>query len=488
VVNPGVIKPSEDLHVGPSDSTQYQRKAMSQLTAARSKVLQPAIPAVLSEVWAKSRVGLLWVVFGGNAAAITAIWLADGGASGVVSLGTALQSAGRLTGFLAGYFVLIQVVLLARLPWLEQLVGFDRLTVWHRRNGKLSLYLVLAHVVFITAGYTMVDGISLPSEISQFLTFYPWMIAAVIGTILMILVVVASLVIVRRRLRYELWYLVHLSAYLAIALAWFHQVPTGFDLVTHPRAAIYWTSLYVATLAVLVAFRLVQPSIRAWQRGLRVSQVTTEAPDVVSVVMTGRRLDRMQAKAGQFMLFRFLDSGRWWESHPFSLSALPSQNALRITVKGVGDFTKRMPRLAPGTRVLAEGPFGVFTDEVRTRERALLVAGGIGITPIRCLMEEMARDVVVIYRTIREEDIIFRQELDDLARRRAITLVYVLGDHTAPGASRLLSTEHLLELVPDIAEREVYLCGPPAMTEVIERNITRAGTPRRFIHAERFAL
>src|SRR5579872_3521205 len=172
----------------------------------------------------------LWMVFAGNMGAIFGIWLSHGGVSSVVNLGTAIQSTGRITGLLAGYFVLIQVALLVRIPWLERRVGFDRLTVWHRRNGKLSLVLVLIHVVTITIGYAMVDGISIPSEISQFLAYYPWMISAIIGTALMILMVAESLVIVRRKLRYELWLMVHLTAYLAIALAWFHQVPTGWDL------------------------------------------------------------------------------------------------------------------------------------------------------------------------------------------------------------------------------------------------------------------
>ena len=431
----------------------------------------------------------LWALAAGNAAVIVWLWYRGGGVSAVHAWGDLATSLGRLTGLLGAYFALIQVLLLARLPWLEQLVGFDRLTVWHRRNGKLVLYLVLAHVVLITVGYASMDRISVPKEVSRLLSSYPGMITATVGTALFIVVVVTSLVIVRRRLPYEWWYAVHLTAYAAIALSWFHEIPTGNELAVHPVAADYWRALYLATLAILVVFRVLQPLARTFRLGLRVEEVVAEGPDVVSLRISGRRLGRLNARAGQFFLWRFLSHrGRWWEAHPFSLSAAPDGASFRITVKGVGGYTRALRGLRPGTRVIAEGPFGVFTDAVRRRDKALLIAGGIGITPIRSLLDEMHGDVAVIYRVVREEDVVFRDELDDLAERRGVALSYVVGDHAAPGGDRLLSPEHLRELVPDVVEREVFLCGPPAMTNVIEKSVRRAGVPRPYVHVERFAL
>ena len=115
--------------------------------------------------------------------------------------------------------------------------------------------------------------------------------------------------------------------------------------------------------------------------------------------------------------------------------------------------------------MIAEGPFGAFTTAARRRPRVALIAGGVGITPIRALLEDMPGepgDIAVVYRALRPEDVILRAELDELARRRGAELHYVVGDHRE-GA--LLSPEHLQRLVPDIAARDVYVCGPPAMTE-----------------------
>ena len=432
----------------------------------------------------------LWAFVAGNAALMVWFWVHGGNVSDDLSTGELLTSLARITGLLGAYSALLQVLLLARLSPIERLFGFDRLTVWHRWNGHACLDLILAHVVLSVWGYALMDKISLPSEVTTMLGggVYPGMITATVGTGLLIAVVVTSVVIVRRRLRYEAWYAVHLLAYAGIALAWFHQIPTGNELVLDRVAADYWRALFFGTLALVVAFRLLGPALNALRYRLRVAEVVAEGPGIVSLRITGHRLDRLDASAGQFFLWRFLDRERWWASHPFSLSEAPDGRSLRITVKALGDFSSRLAEIAPGTHVLAEGPFGVFTKAARRRDKIVLIAGGIGITPIRALMEDMSGDVIVIYRVVREEDVIFRDELEELARERGLTLHFVVGDHATEDGARLLSSAHLRELVPDIAEREVYVCGPPAMTDVLDRNVRRANVPARFIRTEKFAL
>ena len=216
--------------------------------------------------------------------------------------------------------------------------------------------------------------------------------------------------------------------------------------------------------------------------------MVTEGPGVVSLRITGRRLERLRAQAGQFFLWRFLARDRWWTAHPFSLSEAPDGRSLRITVKALGDHTARMSSIAPGTLVVAEGPFGVFTAAAQRRDKVLLIAGGIGITPIRALLEEIRGDAIVIYRVVSEEEIVLAEELEQLTHARDAALHYVVGDHNAPGGERLLSAGHLRELAPDIRKREVFVCGPPGMTAAVERSIRRAHVPRRHVHIERFAL
>jgi predicted ferric reductase len=456
-------------------------------------VIEPSRAVRLSGARSTRRTAVaavLWAAVAGNTLLIVWLWLHGGNVTDVHSTGDVLTSLARITGLLAAYSALLQVLLLARLPWLEPLVGFDRLTIWHRWNGHACLYLVLGHVVLSVWGYALLDKISLPKEVSTMLGggVYPGMITATIGTAVLTAVVVSSVVIVRRHVRYEAWYAVHLAAYAGIALAWFHQIPTGNELVLDRIAADYWRALYLSTLLLVIGFRVVAPIVGAFRYRLRVTDVVDEAPGVVSLRIGGRGLGRLHARAGQFFLWRFLTRSRWWASHPFSISEAPDGNSLRITVKALGDFTSRIGEIAPGTRVVAEGPFGAFTGAARRREKVALIAGGIGITPIRALVEELRDDVIVLYRVIRHEDLIFRHELERIAAERGIDVHVLAGDHATPEGRRLLSPDHLRELVPDIADRDVYVCGPPAMTDALERNARAAGVPRPLLHVERFAL
>jgi predicted ferric reductase len=453
-----------------------------------TQVAVEAIGAVEEPARAQSRralgLAVVWAIVLGNAAVIVWLWV-HGGNLHNKTTGEALTSVARITGLLSAYMALIQVVLLARLPPLERLVGFDRLTVWHRWNGHATIDLVVLHVVFSVWGYALMDRFTIGKEISTMLGggVYPGMITATVGTALLLAVVATSYVVVKRRLSYEWWYAVHLLAYAGIALAWFHQIPTGNELVLDTAAADYWRALYAATLLLLLWFRVAAPIVGALRYRLRVAEVVPEGPGVVSIRMTGRNLEKLRARPGQFFMWRFLTRGRWWTAHPFSLSEAPDGRSFRITVKALGDHSAALASVPVGTRVVAEGPFGVFTDAARRGGKRLLVAGGIGITPVRALVER-SRDDVVIYRALREDELVLRGELDALG----VDVRYVVGDHAAPDGDRLLSPEHLRELVPDIRERDVYVCGPPGMTDFAVRNVRDAGVPHSHIHIERFAL
>jgi predicted ferric reductase len=418
-----------------------------------------------------------------NVAVVVVLWATSAAATGAAA--GPLAEVGRLCGLLGALLVLGELLLLARLPLLERAAGFERLIAWHRWNGRLCVTLLVAHATLLVVAYARADERSLPAQVLRLVEEFPGVITALAGLVLLLAVVVTSALAVRRRMRYETWYFLHLYAYLAVALAFSHQLATGTAFVGRPLARAYWTALYIGTLAAIVGFRVVLPVARSLRHRLRVERVVAEGPGVVSIDIGGVRLERLGARAGQFFTWRFLERGRWWEAHPFSLSAAPDGRRLRITVKGVGDYTARLSTLRPGTRVLVEGPFGAFTAAARRRPGVAMIAGGVGITPIRALLEDMPGDVTVVYRALRPEDQVLRAELDELARRRGAELHYVVGDDRA---GELLSPAHLLRLVPDIAARDVYVCGAPAMTDATRASLARAGVPRRQIVTERFAF
>jgi predicted ferric reductase len=225
-------------------------------------------------------------------------------------------------------------------------------------------------------------------------------------------VLVTSLVIVRRKLSYEWWYAIHFTAYAGIALAWFHMIPDGNELIANVKAADYWRALFFFALAIVIWYRLAWPVINTFRYGIRVTEVIHEGPGVVSLRLKGRGLDRLGTKAGQFYFWRFFTKGFWYTQHPFSLSEAPHGDTFRITVKNLGDHSAKFGEIPVGTRVFAEGPFGVFTDASRTLAKELLIAGRMWRTPVRALLEDMDGDLVVLYRVVSADDLVFADELD----------------------------------------------------------------------------
>jgi predicted ferric reductase len=391
----------------------------------------------------------------------------------------------HVSGMLAGYGVLVMLVLMSRWPALEQGIGADVLARWHAAGGRTVLTLVLVHAGFAVLAWSLLTGQDPVSALAQVLT-WPGLVASVVATALLCAVAVASARSARRRLRWESWYALHLTTYVAVALSFTHQL-AGPDLAGHRWLQVAWALLYTFTFALVLRYRFVQPTRSALRHRLRVVAVIPEAPGVVSIVIQGRHLAELRPEPGQFFRWRFLTPGSWVTAHPFSLSAPAVGNRLRLTVKALGDGSERLQRVPVGTRVVAEGPYGAMTAARRTRRDVLLIAGGVGITPMRALFETMPtsadQDLMLLYRARDREQLVFREELDALAARRRARVVYLLGADPS-----LLTARSLDRLVPGLADRDVYLCGPPGMADAVRRSLLQAGLPPAHVHEERFAL
>jgi predicted ferric reductase len=428
---------------------------------------------------------ILAVIAAGGAATIGLWWQ---NTPAVHGLGDWLTNAGRITGLLAGYGVVVLVALMARIPPLERGIGADRLARWHSKGGRYTVSLVVAHGLLIIWGYAVTAHISVVSQTDTLLLSYPDVMAATVAGLLLVGVGVTSARAARRRLRYETWYYLHFYTYLAVALAFSHQFSTGAEFMTNVWARVLWGALYGAVAAAIVWYRFVTPLRQSARHRLHVLSVVRESPDVVSVVIGGRQLDKLQAESGQFFRWRFLCAGLWWTSSPYSLSAGPRRDRLRITVKDLGDHSRALTGLKPGTRVIAEGPYGAVTGALRRSRKVLLVGGGVGVTPLRALFETLPAapgDLMFIYRASSPDDIVFRRELEELAQRRGANLHFVLGRRTQLGYDPL-SARALAANVPDLKHRDVYLCGPAGMADAVTKALHTAGVPSRRIHHESF--
>ncbi|QNE22656.1 oxidoreductase [Kribbella qitaiheensis] len=408
-----------------------------------------------------------------------------------------LISVGRLTGLVAADLLLVQVFLMARVPIIERSYGQDELARRHRLVGFYSFNLLLAHIVLITVGYTLRDHSDLLRETWTIVTAYGGMLLAVAATIALTAVAVTSVRVARKALRYESWHLLHLYAYVGVGLSIPHEIWTGQDFSTSRLAQVYWWSAYALAAGAIAFYRVGLPIWRTLRHGITVSSVVRESQDVVTVHLAGRGLHRLPVQAGQFFVFRFLDGPGWSRGNPYSLSAPPRHHRLQITAKDAGDSSRRLAGLRPGTKVLIEGPYGRLTGERRIGRRLAMLACGIGITPLRALLEDLPYspgDAVLVYRARSSPDLVFREELEQLARDRGTTVHYVLGRRITDRKSWLPQEAAQWEdaaaleaLVPHLSAYDVFVCGPDPWMDAISAAALEAGLPASQLHQERFS-
>lgn len=402
-----------------------------------------------------------------------------------------LVALGRLAGLAAAYTVLLQFVFMGRMTWLEKVFGLDKLSVIHRTSGKLSLVFILLHPLFLIVGISAATNASWLTTFLQTTQSNWQMMLALVALILFLVVVASSLYVVKKRLQYEAWYFVHLFAYLAVFSSFWHQL-NGEDLLASRVFYYYWIALYVAVFTSHLVFRFIRTLYKFNKHKFRVSRIVRENHSVVSIYITGSKMGEFDFNPGQFMKVRFFTKNLWRQSHPFSLSMTPNGKELRVTVKELGDFTRAVKDLPKDTKVLIDGPYGVFTDLFAVSQKVLLVAGGIGITPLRSLMEDMlnkGKDVVLLYANRTKGDIVFKRELDALAMRHKARVTHVLShDDNHDWEKGYIDEEKIARLVPDVASREVYVCGPKPMMDSIIKIAEDLGVGRSRIHFEKFSL
>lgn len=440
--------------------------------------------------------GLAWL----SPVAAVALWLADGGISGFSSMAGTATNLGIVAGLVGMDLVLLMLLLAARIPFIDNTIGHDRALEVHKKLGKPALYLLLAHGLLIAIGYGMAEGLDPLSESVSLWINVPDMWLAFVSMALFIGVVVTSLVAVRRKFPYEFWYAVHLLTYAAVATAIPHQFSVGGLFAEGTWQRWYWMAFCIATGAALVCFRIAQPLLATFRHQLTVSRVVRVAPDVFSIEMTGLHLDRLSGSGGRFFFWRFLAPGYWWEAHPFSLSAEPAPGApgqpgkLRITVRNLGDGSAKLARLKPGTKVAIEGPYGMFSTAARARNHVVMIGAGIGITPLRSLLEStpfQPGNATVLLRGHDDSELFLGQEIMALCQARGVTLFHLTGPRSAGThpwlpQSAVQSGFNLRSYAPSIADADVYVCGPAAWSEAVIEDVKAAGVPATQIHYERF--
>lgn len=396
---------------------------------------------------------------------------------------------GRLSGLLGTYLILVQLLLIGRVKWLERYFGLDKLSRFHHYNGILGFLLIVLHGNFITIGYSQASSLSIFSQYLNFFQFWPYVTTAIIAMLLLFIVIISSILISRIKMKYEHWYYVHLLTYLAIVLAFFHQVINGSDF-SNKVFLIYWYFLYIFIFGNLLLFRFLRPVFLYCKHRFYVEKVIKENEKVVSIYITGKSLNEFKVEAGQFLIFRFLSKKFFLETHPFSLSQSCGKY-LRITVKNVGDFTSKIQSIKIGTGVLIDGPYGIFTKKQIRLKKVAFIAGGIGITPIRTLLENVPKksEIILLYSNKTKKDTVFEKEIDELAKKLNFKWILILTEEPDyKGEKGRINLEKVKKFISDFKKWEYFICGPAPMMDNIIKELKENKVPNIQIHFEKFSL
>jgi len=399
-----------------------------------------------------------------------------------------LISVGSLLGLLATFLILTQFILISGARWMDSVWGLDRLATSHGRNGKILFFAILGHFSLIVFGYALQSNQGIESFAPTYLaliTSAPYLLMAALAWYLVVIIVATSIVMVRKRLPYEVWHTVHFLTYFAASLPLLHQLELG-RTINNSWFSWYWIALYIFSFATLLWFKWIRPFWIYLEHRFVVDEIVAEANGVVSIYITGKNLDNFTYKAGQFAFWWFISKELWWQPHPFTISSSPGDDRLRITVKAIGKGSAAVQAVKPGTTVLIDGPYGRFTDVVQTHKKRLFIAGGIGVTPLASqLNAHSTPDDTLIYSARSMKDLALRKELSQTKAR----LVAVLSEEKREATYNGYLTEEIVRKeVKDLDQHDIWLCGPPPMMDGVEKLLLGMGVSQNQIHTERFRL
>jgi predicted ferric reductase len=391
-----------------------------------------------------------------------------------------VYSAGQLFALVGFVLIFLQYVLSSKLRCIERGIGLDRLFRIHSICGKVGLILLVIHPIFFfiserMQGYKSAFGIF---KLVGLLAIFLLLLVSAIATL-------SSFI----RIKYELWKNIHRASYIILPLGFFHSIMLG-STMRQNVFLIYWIVLAAGYAAILLykAVRLVHRRSHPY----RVSDVPKRTHDTWSLILDGPPLEYTP---GQFLIINLKRNGCISEPHPFTISSSPTREKLEITVKSVGDFTSTLGETKPGDLAYVDAPYGRFSFLNYDGNSLVFIAGGIGITPfismLRYILDrEPERHILLLWGNKREQDIVFKEEMEQLIKRMPrFRVAHVLSQQEEWGGEKgYIDSELLQRYIGQYEKSQFFICGPPPMLLSVRKKLKNLGVPRKHIHYERFSL
>lgn len=389
---------------------------------------------------------------------------------------------GRLFGFVAAWSMLLQVVLMSRIPAIEQNLDLQENLKLHKYNGYFLVFGIIGHIVFTVLGYSSKDK-SLVDTFVDMNNNLENVLLATIGVIMLFVVVFVTLKFVKRHLNYELWYFMHLTLYVSILLTFLHQVQTGEDFKDNFFLTAYWYGLYALVFLIWAWHRALRPVFYELKHSFKIDKIEQNGANTYSVTIRGKNISNFHYKAGQYATWRIFTPNLWYQAHPFSFTSRPGQEFLQFTFKSGPAFTEKVKSVRPGTRIILDGPRGSFTvDRCAKNENVLLVAGGIGLAPFISTIGQlldMGKKVTLLYAVKTRENISFADMLSQFEKRGLAKKIFIDSENTYID-EKVLSDNLKQDMI-------VYICGPDSMSKSFNEILVKKGIPQDKIITERFS-
>jgi len=385
----------------------------------------------------------------------------------------------------------LQLGLTARFRYVTEPWGEDVIYHFHRQISLIALGLIVTHAVILTA---LQPEALAPRNLLQ----APWSARfAVLSILALVALVVTALWRVRLKIGYEAWHLSHIVlAVVAIAAGIAHMVGSGFYLVDPWKRAL-WIGLTIFWIGLLVYVRIVKPLFML-RRPYRVAELRAERGDSWTLLMQPEGHPGFRFSPGQFGWLTVFGTPFKITGHPFSFSssAAVEDGRVEMTIRNLGDFTSTIGTVPAGQRVYLDGPYGAFTIDRNPADMHVLIAGGVGITPMMSILRTLAdrgdpRPVILLYGSRDWDSITFREELEALTPRLSLTVVHVLSSPPEgwTGERGFINAELFQRhLPPPYADHEYFICGPTVMMDAIERALAELKVPLSKYHSERYSF
>ncbi|MFB7874209.1 ferric reductase-like transmembrane domain-containing protein [Nocardia sp. NPDC056064] len=393
-------------------------------------------------------------------------------------------------GFVGMSMLGMQFALVARFQAVAAPFGEDALVQFHRQISYVALAFILTHPVLLQIAGTDIVGL-------LDLRHAPWRArCAITATVLLLGIVATSIWRRRWKICYEIWQILHGAlSVLVVAFALAHMVLVGYYLDAPWKVAL-WTAMTVALVGLLVWVRVVAP-LRRMRRPWQVAANTGERGNAQTLTLTPVGHPGIRFEPGQFGWLVVDRSPFAITAHPFSFSSsAEDRGRIEMTIKSLGDFTFTIPVVAPGTRAYLDGPHGVFTPDRNEGPGFVLIAGGVGITPMRSILRTMAdradpRPVTLFYAVRSLAEMTFDTELAALSGELNLTVVTVPEHPPAAweGESGFIDQALLRRHLPPRSRHQQYfICGPAPMVTAVEAALAHLNVPADRVHTERFTF